>query len=108
MIRKMCDWLCSSGLQDCPLHFSRFTPLYKLAHLPATPVATLEKARDLALKAGIRYVYIGNVPGHMAENTFCHHCHRQVVERRGFVIVQNDITKGACKHCGGTIPGVWS
>jgi pyruvate formate lyase activating enzyme len=108
MIRKMCDWLCSSGLQDCPLHFTRFTPLYKLAHLPATPVATLEKARDLALKAGIRYVYIGNVPGHLAENTFCHHCHRQVVERRGFVIVQNDIAKGACKHCGGTIPGVWS
>jgi len=108
MIKRMCQWLCASGLQDCPLHFSRFTPLYKLAHLPATPVATLEAARDAAIKAGIRYVYIGNVPGHLAENTFCHHCHRQVLERKGFAILQNAIEKGACKFCGGRIPGIWT
>jgi pyruvate formate lyase activating enzyme len=107
MIQRMCAWLQNNGLSDCPLHFSRFTPLYKLNQLPSTPVATLEKARDIALKSGIKYVYIGNVPGHQAENTYCHTCGRLVIERKGFTIVQNNLVEGMCKYCKAKIPGVW-
>ena len=108
MIRKMCDWLCKNNLQDCPLHFSRFTPMYKLNQLPTTPVSVLEKAREAALESGVRYVYIGNVPGHTAENTYCHKCKRMLLERRGFNILSNNIVKDKCKFCGEHIPGVWS
>ena len=107
-IAKMCEWLVSTGLQDCPLHLSRFTPLYKLTQLPPTPVAVLEKAREIALKAGMRYVYIGNVPGHPAESTGCHGCGRTVIERKGLVITRNALRNGKCEACGTAIPGVWS
>ena len=106
-IRKMCDWLVANGLAECPLHFSRFTPLYKLNQLPLTPVSTLEKGRDIALAAGVHYVYIGNVPGHSGENTYCHKCGKMIIERRGFSIITNDVVKNKCKFCGERIPGVW-
>ncbi len=108
MIKRMCEWLQSNGLADTPLHFSRFTPMYKLTHLPLTPITTLERARDIALKAGIRYVYIGNVPGHPAENTYCHHCGKLIIERRGFTILASHMTKGKCNYCKQPIAGVWS
>ena len=108
MIRRMAEWLCTNGLQDSPLHFSRFTPLYKLTQLPPTPVSTLEKARSVAMKAGLHYVYIGNVPGHEAENTFCPRCGRVVLERRGFTVLKKEIENGKCKGCGEKIPGVWT
>jgi len=107
MIKRMCEWLCNNGLQDAPLHFSRFTPLYKLTQLPLTPISTLEAAREIALLAGMKYVYIGNVPHHQAENTYCHNCKKMIVERRGFTILQNSIKKGKCGFCREKIPGVW-
>jgi pyruvate formate lyase activating enzyme len=108
LITRMCDWLVKNGLHDCPLHFSRFNPLYKLTQLPVTPVATLERAREIALKSGLQYVYIGNVPGHAAENTYCHHCSKMIVERRGFAILSINLEGGKCRFCGTHIPGVWS
>jgi pyruvate formate lyase activating enzyme len=107
MIKKMCEWLVKHDLQDCPLHFSRFTPLYKLNQLPMTPIQTLEKARDIALNSGINFVYIGNVPAHLAENTFCHKCKKMVIERKGFIILKNDLAAGKCNFCGEKIAGVW-
>ena len=107
-IARMCDWLCKSGLADAPLHFSRFVPLHKLTQLPATPVSALEQARAVAGRAGVQYVYIGNVPGHSAESTVCHRCGKVVIERRGFTVVRQDLAKGACRFCGQHIPGVWS
>lgn len=106
-IKKMCDWLCESGLQECPLHFSRFVPLYKLTQLPMTPVSVLESAREIAMKAGMRYVYIGNVPGHEAENTICPKCGKTVVERKGFTVVENRLKEGKCGYCGTGVAGVW-
>jgi pyruvate formate lyase activating enzyme len=106
-IRRMTEWLCTNGLRDCPLHLSRFTPLYKLNQLPATPVATLDKARAIAMKAGMRYVYIGNVPGHNSESTYCPGCGRTIVERRGFSIGKTSILEGKCAGCGENIAGVW-
>ncbi len=108
MIKRMCEWLTKNDLSDCPLHFSRFTPLYKLNQLPLTPVSILEKARDIALNAGIKHVYLGNVPAHFAENTYCHKCGKMIIERRGFTILNNYLLKGKCKFCGEKIPGVWN
>ncbi len=107
-IGRMCEWLSRNGLQECPLHFSRFTPLYKLNQLPSTPVSVLEKAREIAMKAGMQYVYIGNVPGHKAESTFCPGCGAMVIERHGFVATRSGLSAGKCAACGREIAGVWS
>jgi len=107
MIKEMCDWLMKNGFSDTPLHFSRFFPVYKLTGLPYTPVQTLDRARDIALKVGIKYVYIGNVPGTPAENTYCPVCKKVLLERRGFTIIANNIKNSSCKFCGAPVSGVW-
>jgi len=106
-IRKMCEWLVSNKLHDCPLHFSRFTPLYKLTQLPSTPASVLQKARAIALEAGMKYVYVGNIPGTDMENTYCPKCHKLLIERKGFRIVQNLLKSGRCPACGTMIDGIW-
>jgi len=108
IIKRMCEWLCANGLSDAPLHFSRFTPLYKLSQLPSTPPAILEKAYEIAMKSGMQYIYVGNVAGHWAENTRCYKCKKIIVERSAFTILANHIVKGKCNFCGEKIPGVWS
>jgi pyruvate formate lyase activating enzyme len=108
MIREMCGWLVTNGFAGTPLHFSRFHPLHKLTSLPYTPLATLEKAREIAIKTGIRFVFIGNVPGTTAENTYCPRCKKTVIERKGFTILSNNLKDGACKFCNEKIGGVWA
>lgn len=108
MIRRMCKWIVQELGPDYPLHFLRFFPQYKLTRLPPTPVPTLEKLREIAIEEGIHYVYIGNVPGHEATNTYCHHCHEILIERKGYLISQNNIKNSRCRFCGTFIPGRWS
>ena len=107
MIKKMCNWLCQNGFADYPLHFSRFMPKYKLMNLPITPVSTLDNARQIALDAGLKFVYIGNVPGTAAENTYCPKCKKILIERKGFKILKNNIIDNTCKFCKEKIPGIW-
>ncbi len=107
-IRDMSKWLVANKMEDCPLHFSRFSPLYKLIQLPATPLLTLQQAREAALDAGMKYVYVGNLPGSELENTNCPKCLKTVVERKGFRVTQNHIKGGKCMYCGEKIPGVWT
>ena len=107
MIEKMCKWLKTNGFEDTPLHFSRFRPMYKLTQLPATPVSVLTKAREIAINTGLHYVYIGNVPGSKAQNTYCPSCGNLLIERRGYVILQNNIENGKCNKCKTHIAGVW-
>jgi pyruvate formate lyase activating enzyme len=108
-IRRMCGWLVENLGPDRPLHFSRFHPQHKLEHLAPTPVATLLKARDIAKAAGLRYVYIGNVPGLAdAENTRCPNCQRVVIERDVYAVTNTALDAGKCRHCGTRIAGVWS
>ncbi|MCK4701248.1 MAG: AmmeMemoRadiSam system radical SAM enzyme, partial [Bacteroidales bacterium] len=107
MIKEMCDWLYKNGFADNPLHFSRFYPSYKLTQLPPTPLSTLTKAREIALDAGIKYVYIGNVPGTEAENTFCPKCQKTLIKRRGYRILSNHVKNGKCEYCDEPISGVW-
>jgi pyruvate formate lyase activating enzyme len=108
MINEMCEWLVKNGFQDTPLHFNRFFPLFKLTSLPYTPLSILDKARETAIKAGMRYVYIGNVPETKAQNTYCFKCKKTVIERKGFTILLNNLLGSSCKFCGERIPGVWS
>jgi len=100
-------WVKENLGTDVPLHFTQFHPEYLLKNLPITPVPTLERARDMALAEGLHFVYIGNVPGHPAENTYCPRCKRVLVERAGFEIRQMVIRNGACPNCKQVIPGVW-
>lgn len=107
MIKEMCDWLYNEGFADCPLHFSRFFPMYKLTQLPATPVDVLNKAHDIALAAGIKHVYIGNVPGTEYDDTYCPHCKKKILERKGYTIISKNMKDGKCSYCDTKISGVW-
>jgi len=106
-VKAMCDWILNHIGPDHPLHFIRFFPRYKLDRLPPTPVSTLTRYRELALKKGIHYVYVGNVPGHDGGNTYCHHCGRLLIERQGYVIPTYNLTGNHCKFCNTKIPGMW-
>ncbi len=107
MIKRMCGWIVENLGPDYPLHFIRFHPQYKLDRLPPTPVKTLEACRDIALAEGIHYAYVGNVPGHPGNNTYCHACQKMIVDRRGFHIANFAIKDGKCSYCGATVPGHW-
>ena len=100
-------WVKSELGPDVPVHFTRFYPEYLLKNLPPTPVETLERGKAIADAEGLHYVYIGNVPGHPAENTYCPNCHKMIVERTGFTISAVRIHKGKCQYCRHPIPGVW-
>ncbi len=106
-IKKMCEWIKDNLGEDVPLHFSRFTPAYKLTHLPATPVKTLEMAIKTAHDIGLKYVYIGNVPGHKYNSTFCPQCGKRLIHRIHFTVLSNNIKDGKCRFCQEEIPGIW-
>lgn len=118
MIKAMCEWLADNGFKDTPLHFSRFFPTYRLSQLLPTPERSLVKAREIAEKAGIKYVYIGNIPDLHGENTSCPACGHRLVEREGYLVKQNYIKanpdeknpfrEGLCRYCGEVISGVWA
>ncbi len=90
-----------------PVHFSRFYPSHKMRNLPPTPVETLEEAKKIAEDVGLKFVYIGNVPGHPGENTYCPKCGKLLIERVGYHVLQNNISKGKCKFCNEMIGGIW-
>ena len=108
VLKEMCVWIKKELGPDTPIHFSRFYPLYKLKSLPPTPVSTLERAREIALSSGLEYVYIGNVPGHAAENTFCPKCKKMIIRRTGYMIGEVHMKEGKCGYCGKPIPGIWA
>ena len=105
--RGLARWIKAELGPDVPLHFSQFHPEYLLKNLPVTPVPTLERAKAICDAEGLHYVYIGNVPGHPAESTWCPKCRRVVVERAGFTVRALHLDKGKCRFCQQTIPGIW-
>jgi pyruvate formate lyase activating enzyme len=90
---------------EIPWHVTAFHPNYRLTDRPPTPVRTLQKAREIGLKAGLRYVYSGNVPGEEGENTRCPSCGERLIARFGFRILENRIRSGRCPSCGFTVDG---
>ena len=107
-IRKLSRWLLQEIGPDVPVHFSRFQPMYLMKNLPPTPISTLVEAHKVAKQEGLRYVYIGNVPGHKFENTYCPNCQNKIIERIQYHIQKIEIHGGKCKFCGNPIPGVWA
>ncbi|OHB98849.1 MAG: AmmeMemoRadiSam system radical SAM enzyme [Planctomycetes bacterium RIFCSPLOWO2_12_38_17] len=107
-IKEMCAWIKNNLGTDVPIHFTRFHPTYKIKNLPPTPLNTIENARQIAIDTGLRFPYIGNVPNHEGENTYCPHCKQVIIRRVGFSILENHIKDGKCKDCSQPIPGVWS
>ncbi len=99
--RKLCEWTYDNLGPDTPVHFLRFHPDYKLMHLPQTPTETLEKHHQVGKDAGLNYVYIGNVPNHPSQHTYCPGCGELVVERLGFEIAGWKMdAKNRCLTCG--------
>ncbi len=106
-VRQMCRWIVENLGKDVPVHFSRFYPMYKMNNLPPTPVAVLERCATIAREEGLMFVYIGNVPGHNQEDTYCPFCHKLLIDREGYMIKENHIKDGRCEFCGKEIPGLW-
>jgi pyruvate formate lyase activating enzyme len=111
-IEAMCRFVARKLGPGVPFHFLRFFPRYRLRNLPPTPGRTLEQARDIALQAGLRYVYVGNLASPDGENTWCHNpdCPEKrvpLIERAGYMIERNRITRGRCPACGTPVAGVW-
>ena len=106
-IRSMCKWVHNELGPDVPIHFSKFWPTYKLQTLPSTPASTLNRARRIALDEGLNYAYIGNIPGHEGENTWCPQCKTKLIHRVSFAVVKNLVKDGRCPNCSRAIPGVW-
>lgn len=107
-LKQMCRWVAENLGPDVPLHFTRFHPMYKVRNLPSTPVGSLEMARETALAAGLHFPYVGNVPGHPGESTWCPGCGELVIRRVGYKILELKLDKGSCTKCGRPIPGIWS
>jgi pyruvate formate lyase activating enzyme len=106
-VRRMCQWIRDTLSPQVPLHFTRFHPEYKLTNLPPTPIATLEDAARVASEEGLEYVYVGNVPGHERNSTFCPSCGEVIISRLHFAVLSLDVVKGKCRFCGHPIPGIW-
>lgn len=104
-LRDIAGFIASLG-KEIPWHVSRFHPMYKMPDHPITSIRILEKAREIGLAAGLRYVYTGNIPGDDGEDTFCYRCGKQLVDRQGFQIVSYRIQERKCSHCGAPIDGV--
>jgi len=104
-IKEMAMWIKDTLGRDTPFHLLRFHPDYKMTTTPATTVEVMEKAYMTARNSGLNYVYIGNVPGHPAENTYCPSCNELLIKRYSFEITKWNLTKDMrCPVCGQGIP----
>lgn len=107
MIDEMCRWIKENLGAETPLHFTRFLPNYKLMHLYPTAISTLDSAYDIAKENGLRYVYVGNVWGHVYNSTYCPFCNRKIIHRTNFDVLEMNVVDGRCKFCNSLIPGRW-
>jgi pyruvate formate lyase activating enzyme len=105
--KELAVWIKTYLGADTPLHFSRFYPQYLLKNLPPTPQSTLETAHKICRAEGLHYVYLGNLPGHPAESTYCPACGVILIERQGYRILQNKLKGNLCYNCNHLIPGLF-
>jgi pyruvate formate lyase activating enzyme len=92
---------------DVPWHVSAFHPTYKMLDRPRTPAETLIRAREIGFKAGLKYVYAGNIPIPGAEDTFCGNCKKLLIQRSFFSVLKDNVKEGRCFNCGEAVSGVW-
>ena len=104
-LKDVADFVAGELGVDTPWHISRFFPAYKMTDVSPTPVETLNRAREIGLEAGLRYVYVGNVSGEA--NTVCHKCGQILIRRLGYRILENRVQpNGRCPNCGMQVAGV--
>ena len=104
-LKQLADFLVREAGPDVPWHVSRFHPQYQYTDGRSTPTESLQRAAQIGLEAGLRYVYLGNVSGTRSESTFCTKCGRMLIERTGFRMVANEIQDSRCPQCGTEIAG---
>ena len=105
----MTQWIADKLGPDVPLHFSAFHPDWKMIDYPPTPAVTLTRAREIAMRNGLRYVYTGNVHDRASGSTWCHRCHALLIERDWYELGRWGLTPdGCCAGCGEKLPGVFA
>ncbi|OFZ46557.1 MAG: AmmeMemoRadiSam system radical SAM enzyme [Bdellovibrionales bacterium RIFOXYB1_FULL_37_110] len=108
-LEKMTDWIANNLGAHVPLHFSAFHPAHKMLNHQMTPPTTLKKAREIALKNGLQYVYTGNIQNPAGQHTYCHNCHQIIIERENYLIKQLHLnSSGLCTFCQTQCAGVFN
>lgn len=105
-LRQIAEFINNEAGPETPWHISAFHPTYKLIELPRTPIQILRRAREIGLETGLKYVYEGNVPGEIGENTYCPNCQKTLIKRRGYQVLQNKIKDSKCPYCETKIDGI--
>ncbi|GDY09848.1 hypothetical protein LBMAG52_33340 [Planctomycetia bacterium] len=106
--RQMSDWILEAIGDEVPLHFSAFHPDFRMLDRPRTPHETLITARDIAMKAGLKYVYVGNVDDATRQSTYCPNCENLLIERNWYELGEYALNRDKCRHCGTHIAGVFA
>jgi pyruvate formate lyase activating enzyme len=106
-LQALADFIVAELDPGTPWHISRFHPTYRLLDRPPTPIKTLVEAREIGIRSGLRYVYMGNVPGEGGEQTHCPGCGKIVIDRWGFKVLHNRVANGCCSTCGALIDGIF-
>ena len=104
-LHTMAQWISDQMGPETPWHITRFVPHFQLSHCDYTSIPALEQARQIGMDKGLKYVYLGNVPGHLAENTYCPQCGKLLIERRNYQILKYNLKGNECKFCNQTIAG---
>ena len=108
-LEEMTQWVVENLGSDVPMHFTAFHPDWKMRNKPPTPARTLMRARQIALKNGVRYAYTGNVHDEQGGSTYCHHCGHKLIGRDWYVLSDWNLTEtGKCHQCGTPCAGVFS
>jgi pyruvate formate lyase activating enzyme len=106
-LSRMCEWILTNLGDTVPLHFTAFHPDFKMRDIPPTPASSLKKAREIAIRAGIKYCYVGNVVDREGQTTYCPQCKKALIERDWHSVIKNNLKNGKCGFCGTVIPGVY-
>ncbi len=104
-LKGIAEFIAKEANPDIPWHVSRFYPQYKMDEKEVTPTAVLERAYKIGKEAGLRYIYVGNVPGSKYESTFCYNCGEELIARIGYSIKANKIKDSNCSKCRTKIAG---
>lgn len=98
--REFASWVRDSLGSEVPVHFSRFRPMHEMRDVESTPLDTMEEAHRVSVEEGLEFVYLGNVPGHRYEDTYCPECGAKAVDRSGFAVARTNLDDGSCGECG--------
>jgi AmmeMemoRadiSam system radical SAM enzyme len=107
-IQQMCEWILQNLGDEVPVHFTAFHPDYLLRHRPPTSLATLTRARSIAQRTGLKFVYTGNIYDPEGQSTYCPECGKKVIDRQGYEIGAYHLKGNRCEACGRPLPGCFA